>query len=52
MEKNDCERNALKRWVVDFRREHPHLKTVILADGLSSNEPFCITTITFAADDN
>ena len=40
MAKNDCERNAMKRWVVDFRREHPHLKTVILADGLSSNEPF------------
>ena len=38
--KNDCERNAAKRWVEDFRREHPHLKTVILADGLSSNEPF------------
>lgn len=39
-EKNDCERNALKRWVKDFRREHPHLKTIIIADGLSSNEPF------------
>jgi len=38
--KNDCERNAAKRWVTDFRREHPHLPTVILADGLSSNEPF------------
>lgn len=38
--KNDCERTALKRWVSDFRREHPHLKAVILADGLSSNEPF------------
>jgi hypothetical protein len=38
--KNDCERNALKRWVGDFRREHPHLKAIILADGLSSNEPF------------
>ncbi len=38
--KNDCERNACKRWVKDFRREHPHLKTIILADGLSSNEPF------------
>lgn len=38
--KNDCERNAAKRWVSDFRREHPHLPTVILADGLSSNEPF------------
>ena len=40
MKKNDCERNAIKRWVADFRREHPHLKTIILADGLSSNEPF------------
>ena len=38
--KNDCERNAAKRWIKDFRREHPHLKAVILADGLSSNEPF------------
>jgi len=40
MQKNDCERNAVKRWVQDFRREHPPLKTIILADGLSSNEPF------------
>lgn len=40
MQKNDCERKAVKRWVADFRREHPHLKTIILADGLSSNEPF------------
>jgi hypothetical protein len=39
-EKNDCERNALKRWVKDFRREHPHLPVVVVADGLSSNAPF------------
>jgi hypothetical protein len=26
--------------VEDFRREHPHLPTVILADGLSANGPF------------
>jgi hypothetical protein len=39
-QKNDCERNAAKRWLEDFRREHPHLKAVILADGLSSNAPF------------
>jgi hypothetical protein len=38
--KNDCERNAAKRWVEDFRREHPHLKAIIVADGLSSNGPF------------
>ena len=38
--KNDCERNAAKRWLKDFKREHPHLNAVILADGLSSNAPF------------
>ena len=37
--KNDCELNALKRWIPEFRREHPHLKAVIVADGLTSNEP-------------
>lgn len=40
MKKNDCERSALKRWISDFRREHPHLKAVIVADVLSCNEPF------------
>lgn len=39
-QKNDCERNAIKRWLSYFRKEHPHLKAVILADGLSSNAPF------------
>lgn len=38
--KNDCERNAAKRWLEKFRREHPHLPVVIVADGLSSNAPF------------
>jgi hypothetical protein len=38
--KNDCERNATKRWLVDFRQEHPHLPVMIVADGLSSNGPF------------
>jgi hypothetical protein len=38
--KNDCERNAAKRWLEDFRREHPNLPVVIVADGLSSNAPF------------
>jgi len=37
--KNDCERNASKRMLKDFRREHPHLKTIILEDGLASNYP-------------
>lgn len=39
-EKNDCERNAAKRWLDDFRREHPHLPVVIIADGLFANSPF------------
>lgn len=38
-EKNDCERNAAKRWLNDFRREHPHLPVVIVEDGLASNAP-------------
>ena len=42
MSKNDCEMNALKRFVHDFRREHPHLKIIFLADGLSSKAPFII----------
>ena len=37
--KNDCERNASKRLLRDFRREHPHLKTIIVEDGLASNGP-------------
>ena len=38
-DKNDCERNACKRFLNHFRREHPHLKGIFLADGLSSNAP-------------
>jgi hypothetical protein len=38
--KNDCERNASKRWLQNFRRDHPQLPTVIVGDGLSSNGPF------------
>jgi len=38
--KNDCERNASKRWLTNFRRDHPQLSTIIIGDGLSSNGPF------------
>jgi len=38
--KNDCERNAAKRWIPRLRREHPFLPIIIVADGLSSNAPF------------
>ena len=37
--KNDCERNASKRFITNFRREHPHLKVIIIEDGLASNAP-------------
>ncbi len=37
--KNDCERNAAKRLLSDIRREHPHLKLVVVEDGLASNGP-------------
>lgn len=37
--KNDCERNASKRFLLDLKREHPHLKLVILEDSLASNAP-------------
>ena len=38
--KNDCERNAVKRWLTHFRQDHPQLPTIIVADGLSANDPF------------
>ncbi|MDF1518583.1 MAG: transposase [Lutibacter sp.] len=37
--KNDCERNASKRLLKDFRREHPHLKVIVIEDALASNYP-------------
>ena len=38
-EKNDCERNACKRFLANFRKEHPHLKAILLEDGLGSTAP-------------
>ncbi len=37
--KNDCERNASKRFYERFRRNHPHLKIIAVEDGLASNAP-------------
>jgi hypothetical protein len=37
--KNDCERNATRRWLKRFRREHPHLPVIVVEDALSSNAP-------------
>jgi hypothetical protein len=38
-DKNDCERNAARRFFEALRREHPHLKLIVTEDALSSNAP-------------
>jgi hypothetical protein len=38
-DKNDCERNAAKRFVATLRQDHPHLKFIVTEDSLSSNAP-------------
>lgn len=37
--KNDCERNASRRFLEHFRKEHPHLAAVVVEDALSANAP-------------
>jgi hypothetical protein len=37
--KNDCEGNAAKRLLPCIRKEHPHLKLIIVEDALASNGP-------------
>lgn len=37
--KNDCERNAGKRFLEKFREDHPRLGIIVIEDGLSSNAP-------------
>jgi hypothetical protein len=37
--KNDCERNAAKRFLAKLRKDHPHLKFIVTEDSLSSNAP-------------
>lgn len=38
-QKNDCERNAAKRLLPAIRREHPHLKLIVVEDALAANAP-------------
>jgi hypothetical protein len=38
-QKNDCERNAARRWLKRFRQDHPHLPVIVIEDALSSNAP-------------
>jgi len=37
--KNDCERNAAKRFLARVRQDHPDLPLIIVEDALSSNAP-------------
>jgi hypothetical protein len=37
--KNDCERNAAKRFCRKLRSEHPHLSIIVTEDALSPNAP-------------
>lgn len=37
--KNDCERNAAKRFFEKLRQDHPHLPLIVTEDALSSNAP-------------
>jgi hypothetical protein len=37
--KNDCELNASRRLLAHFRREHPKLPVILVADALSANAP-------------
>ena len=39
IEKNDCEQNASKRLLPDIRREHPHLKIIMVEDALYATGP-------------
>jgi hypothetical protein len=41
--KNDCERNAAKRLIAAFRRDHPQLPVIATGDGLTSNAPLIRT---------
>lgn len=37
--KMDCERNAVRRFLVKLRQDHPNLQLIVNEDGLSSNGP-------------
>jgi hypothetical protein len=37
--KNDCERNALRRFLPKFRQDHPHLRVLATLDALYANAP-------------
>ncbi len=38
-DKNDCERNAVKRYLEKFREYHPNLKVIVTEDSINANGP-------------
>src|SRR3989442_1319173 len=50
-EKNDCERNAAKRFLAKLRQDHPHLKFIVTEDSLSSNAPHIETLHDYGCHD-
>jgi hypothetical protein len=38
-DKNDCERNACRRFLAKFREDHPKLPVIVIQDALASNTP-------------
>src|SRR6185295_19484775 len=40
-EKQDCEQNAIKRWIRRNAQRLPQQRTTILTDDLHSHQPFC-----------
>jgi hypothetical protein len=38
-QKNDCERNAMKRLCADLREKYPELKIMLVEDALHANAP-------------
>ena len=38
--KNDCEQNAMRRVLKDFKEEHPHLETIFTEDALGAKGPY------------
>jgi hypothetical protein len=47
-EKNECERNAAKRFMAKWRQDHPPLQFIVTEDGLSSNAPHIETLHDYA----
>ena len=48
--KNDCERNATRRWLKWFRQEHPHLPVIIVEEAIRDERSATRKTIVKTSD--